>query len=257
MLLANCIPLSLLLLLPFVSTTQTPFDATAPTAQSTTLIDVLNADKDYTSLLQLLQLARLIPTINKLNGSTLFAPTNDAIERHGLWQTALSEPDPSMQDNIHEKLRQELFYHLLNYSLPVLPVEHGPQVLKTLHFPRKPLDPPSREPPPQPPWMPTPGGTLGGEPQRLRVASREDGVWVGVNAFGEGGASVVKGKIDAGNGALLGIGEVLQVPPDLGMNLLHVAACLLPMPVFQRLSSPASLLWVISTGSYRQPLLQC
>lgn len=51
---------------------------------SSTLVDALSADPDYSSLLRLLQRADLILTLNKLNGSTLLAPTNDAIKQHGL-----------------------------------------------------------------------------------------------------------------------------------------------------------------------------
>ena len=75
------VPLSLLILASGVLSSQTPLNPPLPTVQSTTLVDVLNADKDYTLLLSLLQIARLIPTLNKLNGSTLFAPTNDAVKR--------------------------------------------------------------------------------------------------------------------------------------------------------------------------------
>lgn len=196
------------------SPSQLAFNAT-PGTQSTTFIDVLNADPDYTSLLKLLQLALLVPTLNRLNGSTFFAPTNDAIDKHALWSHALSSLD-DVRDNVQHKLRQELLYHLLNYSIPVTPDDNNLQAHKTLHYPRKPDEPPSQEPPPSPPWMPVPGGTLGGEPQRLHVSYKGEDVYVGSNAFGEGGAQVVKGKIDAGNGMLFGIDEVLTVPPDLG-----------------------------------------
>lgn len=203
--------------LPLALAAQTSWSS--PTTQSTTLVDALSNDTDYTLLLRLLQRAKLIPTLNKLNGSTLFAPTNDAIERRAssdaLWQAALDDESDSLRDNRQEKLRQELFYHLLNYSVLALPTDSDPEVHKTLLFPRKAGDPPTHEPPPSPPWMPVPGGTLGGEPQRLRVASHDGGVRVGVNAFGRGGAEIVKGKVEAGNGVLLGIGDVLQVPPDL------------------------------------------
>ncbi|KAJ7492769.1 hypothetical protein FB451DRAFT_1361247 [Mycena latifolia] len=182
---------------------------------STTLVDALSADPDYTSLLRLLQRARLIPTLNKLNGSTLFAPTNDAIHRNELWNAVAHDDLFVVSDNIQEQLRQQLFYHLINCSLPAMPEAPHPQVLKTLHFPRSPLEPPSRDPPPSPPWMPIPGGSLGSEPQRLRVAARDQGAWVGVDAFGKGGVEIVKGKIDAGNGILLGIDDVLVPPPDL------------------------------------------
>ncbi|KAJ7706335.1 carnitine/acyl carnitine carrier [Mycena rosella] len=164
---------------------------------STTLVDALSADPDYTSLLRLLQRARLIPTLNRLNGSAFFAPTNDAISRHALWDTVVRDDTFVVSDNIQEELRQQLFYHLINYSLPAMPDAPHPQVLKTLLFPRSPLEPPSRDPPPSPPWMPIPGGSLGSAPQRLRVAARD------------------QGQIDAGNGLLLGINDVLVPPPSL------------------------------------------
>ncbi|KAJ6519671.1 hypothetical protein C8R45DRAFT_754452, partial [Mycena sanguinolenta] len=181
-----------------------------------TLVDYLSADPDYTSLIVLLQRARLIPTLNRLNGSTLFAPTNKAIEGNALWNAVVSDDTFVVNDNIHEQLRQQLFYHLINESLPVVvPEAPNPLVLKTLHFPRSPLEPPSRDPPPSPPWMPTPGGSLGDAPQRLRVASRDQGAWVGVDAAGQHGIEIVKGRIDAGNGDLLGIDAVLEPPPNL------------------------------------------
>lgn len=207
-------------LFPLVSSSQLSFQS-QPTTSTSTLVDALSADPDYTSLLRLLQKARLIPTLNRLNGSTLFAPTNDAIKRHtsnSLWRTVLGDDTFVINDNVQEQLRQQLFYHLLNYSLTTLPVGPHPQILKTLHFPEFPLEPPSREPPPSPPWMPIPGGTLGGEPQRLRIMARDEATWVGVDAFGKGGAELVKGQVDAGNGILLGIADVMDVPLDLGLS---------------------------------------
>jgi solute carrier family 25 carnitine/acylcarnitine transporter 20/29 len=217
MLLWGCIPLALLYFTPCVCSSQLAWSS-QPTPLSTTLVDVLSADPDYTSLLRLLQRARLIPTLNKLNGSTFFAPTNDAIQRHSQWRAIVEDDQFFLTDNIQEKLRQELFYHLLNYTISSLPDSEDqiPQVLKTLHYPRTPIEPPSQDPPPFPPWMPIPGGTLGGEPQRLRVASHDGGVWVGVDAFGEGGAQIIKERVEASNGVLLGVDDVLQVPPDLG-----------------------------------------
>lgn len=64
--------------------------------------------------------------------------------------------------------------------------------------------------------MPIPTGTLGHEPQRIRLAAHGKSADVGVDAFGKGGVNVVKELQDAGNGMLLGIGEVLEPPPDLG-----------------------------------------
>ena len=176
-----------------------PFDGPVRTT-STTLVDKLSNDSDYSSLLRLLQRAKLIPTLNRLNGSTFFAPTNDAIKKHrasnSLWHAALSDDDSPLLDNVHEQLRQELLYHLLNYSIS-LPQDENILVTHTLHFPHERTEPPTREPPGQPPWMPQPGGTLGGEPQRLRVAARESAVYVGVDTFGKGGAKLVKGEVDA------------------------------------------------------------
>jgi solute carrier family 25 carnitine/acylcarnitine transporter 20/29 len=142
-------------------------------------------------------------------------PTHDAIKRHSLthplWHSVLNDDSFLLTDNVQEQLRQQLFYHLLNYSLPVSSVDNDVQVHKTLLFPRNPSGSPSREPP----WMPSPGGTLGGEPQRLRLASHGEEVRVGVDSFGKGGVKIVKGQQDAGNGVLLGIEDVLEPPPDL------------------------------------------
>lgn len=187
------------------------------------IVDALSNDPDYTSLLALLQQAKLIPTLNKLNGSTFFAPTNDAIKQHTelrpLWREALDGSTAELRDNVQEQLRQELFYHLLNYTLlHEAPEDQTTEVHKTLHYPRKTTTgPPTRQPPPNPPWLPTPGGTLGGEPQRLRYSARENKSYVGVNAFGEGGAQISKPAVNTSNGLLLGVGAVLDVPQDLGM----------------------------------------
>ncbi|KAJ7786152.1 carnitine/acyl carnitine carrier [Mycena metata] len=201
---------------------------------SRTLVDALSADPDYESLLRLLQRARLIPTLNRLNGSTFFAPTNDAIHRHDLWNAVASDDTFIVSDNIQEQLRQQLFYHLINYTLPEMPDAPHPQVLQTLHYPRTSLDPPSQDPPPSPPWMPIPGGSLGSEPQRLRVAARDQGAWVAVDAFGKGGVEIVKGKIDAGNGLLLGIDDVLT-PPS---NLAHLVSQHSSVSYFHKILTP-------------------
>lgn len=208
--------------LPFLLFTLAASSAAAQ-LQSTTLVDALSADKDYEALLLLLQRARLIPTLNKLRGSTFFAPTNDAIKQHSqsspLWSYILNNDDFLVTDNIQEQLRQQLFYHLLNYSIAEHPAaESTLRTFETLHYPHKPLDPPSRQPPPHPPWMPIPSGTLGKKSQRLRavLSDQNQKGRVGVDAFGQGGADIVKGMVDAGNGVLLGISEVLDPPPDLG-----------------------------------------
>ncbi|KAF9229124.1 hypothetical protein BS17DRAFT_689484 [Gyrodon lividus] len=214
----GCIPLSLLALISLTSASQVQWHS-QPEIQSMTLLDVLNDDQDYTLLLSLLQRARLIPTLNKLNGSTLFAPTNDAVKRHSsknsLWKNLLADRNLFVPDNVQEQLRQQLFYHLLNYSVNDLPEDSSTQTLKTLHFPRLEVDPPAHELPPSSPWFPIPDGLLGSEPQRLRLTSRDGSAWVGTDAFGKGGAEVVKEKIEATNGVVFGISAVLEPPPEL------------------------------------------
>ncbi|KAG0704336.1 hypothetical protein DFH29DRAFT_981461 [Suillus ampliporus] len=242
----GCIPLTLLALVSLSTTAQVAWNSDT-TIQSTTLVDVLNADEDYTSLLSLLQKAQLIPTLNKLNGSTLFAPTNDAIKRHAqtndLWRSALEYPN-LLKDNRQEELRQHLFYHLLNYSVTQHPNDSTTQVLDTLHFPKPSLDPPTNEPPPSPPWIPIPEGTLGNEPQKLRLTSRDGVAWVGVDAFGKGGIEITKKRVNATNGVVYGIAQVLEVPPHLGRVLSQQSS----LSYFQKVLTP-NILNVINSTS--------
>lgn len=210
-----------LFLAPLVASAQIPIHSGTPSVSSTTLVEALSADPDYTHLISLLQRARLIPTLARLNATTLFAPTNAAIERHAVesphWGLELYEDGYGQKprDNVQEKLRQELLYHMLNGTLPPFPEQEGPtvQVHETLHYPRKPFDLPTGNPPP---WVPKPGGTLGGRPQRLRLAGRNKEVWVGVDAFGKDGVKVVKERVDVTDGVLVGIDGVLEPPSSLG-----------------------------------------
>ncbi|CAE6528829.1 unnamed protein product [Rhizoctonia solani] len=194
-----------------------------------TIIDVLSADEDYTLLLKALQRARLVPTLNRINRSTLFAPTNAAIERYveshpdSAWASLVSESTPT---NPHNDLRQHVFYHLLNYTAnPTtsdnLPAAPATFTHRTLHFPQAPEDgsgPPSREPPDLPPWMPVPGGLLAGEPQRVRITWRDDAGRVAVSEQGDDGVKVVKNDVEAANGRVVGIDNVISLPK----NLTHV-----------------------------------
>ena len=111
-----------------------------------------------------------------------------------------------------------------------IPEKQDPVTLWTLHYPREPVEPPTDGPPPGPPWMPIPGGTLGGESQRLRISSRDATAYVGVDAFGEGGAKVLEEMIEASNGNLVKLDHVLQVPPDIGAchYLSSCETCTLP-----------------------------
>lgn len=206
-----------------------------PTVSSTTLVDLLSADPDYSSLIRLLQRARLIPSLNRLNASSLFAPTNDAIERHAssnpLWNIALREDSKSpLKDNVQEELRQQLFYHILNYTLLDLPADKSPWSLETLLFPHKIPEHPKREPPPGSPWLPVPGGTLGGAPQRLRIAARKNDAYIGVDAFGNGGAKIVKPRQNATNGVVYGIADMLVPPPSLGHSEFSLSQGILLNP---------------------------
>ena len=221
----SCIPIGLLAFLPFTAAAQLPLPLSLtpepiPTIQSTTIVEALSNDSDYRSLIKLLQVAKLIPTLNKLNGATLFAPTNDAISRHAasnpLWEYALREDVVELRDNLHLHLRQELFYHLVNYTLTLLPTEQTPQKHDTLLYPRNTTEQPSQEPPPYPPWMPIPNGTLGTDPQRLRLSARDSALWAGVDSYGNNGVKIVKDHVNTSNGLVLGLDEVLEMPPDLG-----------------------------------------
>lgn len=204
------------------------------TAQRINLVDQLNSDPDFTQLLRLLQRARLIPTLNRLVDATVFAPTNDAIERYRnsslshnarLWDISsfnhVSELDAGgdlAPDNVQYQLRQHLLYHLLNYSLPIMPPDfphHRPLVLDTLNFPDVSLPPPTDEPAPAPPWLPLPGGSLNKAPQRLRVASRDASAWVGVDFAGHGGAQVTKSPLLASNGIIIPLSDVVPAPGNL------------------------------------------
>ncbi|KAG1749841.1 uncharacterized protein EDB91DRAFT_1235288 [Suillus paluster] len=243
----GCIPLTLLALAhASLSATQVAWNSD-PAIQSTTLVDVLNADEDYSYLLSLLQKAKLIPTLNKLNGSTFFAPTNDAVKRHAqtndLWGSALEYPD-LLKDNVQEELRQQLFYHLLNYSVTQIPNDLTTRVLDTLHYPKLSLDPPANEPLPSLPWIPLPESTLGNKSQKLRLTSREGVAWVGVDAFGKGGIEIKKERVDAANGVVYGISQVLEVPPHLGRVLSQQSS----LSYFQKILTP-NILHVINSTS--------
>ena len=107
---------------------------------SLSLVDLLSSSPDHSLLLSAFQRARLIPTLNRLNGSTLFAPTNEAIRRQqekekergssavissqstgGAWSLIDAEEDSldgrKGHDNLQLELRATLLYHCLNYTL--------------------------------------------------------------------------------------------------------------------------------------------
>ncbi|KAI9445324.1 FAS1 domain-containing protein [Lactarius indigo] len=216
------LPSFLFAVLPYYSLafhSQLPLNSPHASAFSTTLVDKLSEDPDFTALLRSTAALSLLPQTMQFTATHSFLGTLH-----------------SRDDNINERLRQEIFYHLLNYTV-VLPEDDNVLVTRTLHFPRDSSGPPSDEPPPSPPWLPVPGGSLGHEPQRLRVASRHGGIYVGVDAFGKGGVRVVKGPIDAGNGVLLGIEDILTVPPSLS----DVVSTRSSTSYFHRILTPAAI----------------
>lgn len=118
----------------------------SPQPSSVSLIDLLSASPDHSLLLAAFQRARLIPTLNRMNGSTLFAPTNTAIREQqdkerqpgfapteAVW-SLLDEDntlaplanDTKQRDNLQLALRDTLLYHLLNYTLFSVPIPTPP-----------------------------------------------------------------------------------------------------------------------------------
>lgn len=206
-------------------------DSLASMAHTTrsTIVDVLSSDADYSTLIHLLQRTKLIPTLNKLNGSTFFAPTNAAFSSHPPTALYLSlSPEPSspslVPDNILHQLRQTLLYHVLNFSSPAshLFPSGSPLPLETLLFPANYSGHTTPDPSPAPPWLPAAQGSLGGEGQRLRAVRREGdgGDWIGVDWRGQGGVQVLEKGRKAGNGVIFKIGGVLAMPPDIGETFL-------------------------------------
>ncbi|GAA5841472.1 hypothetical protein JCM11251_007151 [Rhodosporidiobolus azoricus] len=121
-----------LLWLPLLATAQV-------VPESLTLVDVLSASPDHQLLLAAFQRARLVPVLNRLNGSTLLAPTDAAIRQEqkrergqglseggsaGVWSAVAEwaeqgkpEVDAQETDNLRLSLRDTLLYHVLNHTL--------------------------------------------------------------------------------------------------------------------------------------------
>ncbi|BGP39203.1 hypothetical protein JCM10450v2_003158 [Rhodotorula kratochvilovae] len=138
-----------------------------PTPDTSRLVDLLSSSPDHQLLLAAFKRARLVPTLNRLNGSTLFAPTDEAIRRErdrererglsgdevggGVWSAVVDwveqgsvDETPAEHDNLQLALRDTLLYHVLNYTLvppppsnrtnsTTPPVEPLPLDVTTLH----------------------------------------------------------------------------------------------------------------------------
>ncbi|PKI84087.1 hypothetical protein MVES1_002226 [Malassezia vespertilionis] len=202
------------------------------------LIDMLSERKDLSTFTLLLQRTRLIPALNRIQelgcahtGMTLFVPNNDAFEAATrgdtpdatFWQNVLHNTHDV--DNINVALRQLLWYHVLNYTLP----ERGPQmgIYETLHFPsRKRIIEPSHPGVlPQPPDVPPhpgaedEGDLLGRQGQFVRVRRAQmgstQGMCVGVDSSGRGGAKVLRADRTSSSSVLFTIDKVVPLPPTL------------------------------------------
>ncbi|KAG0150905.1 hypothetical protein CROQUDRAFT_668249 [Cronartium quercuum f. sp. fusiforme G11] len=183
--------------------------------RSTTLIDLLSNSSSHSNLLYLIQRARLVPTINLLNSSTLFAPTNQAIESSPILSLALKQKSNSNHalepDNLQLQLRQTLLYHLLNFTLPNATT--SPIMLETLLLP-SPLTP---KQPDDSNHNSTLQGLLSGHGQKLRLIKRDDqNTYIGIDSFGNGGILLnLKDTQVASNGIMISIDQVLIPPPTL------------------------------------------
>lgn len=174
---------------------------------------------------------------------TFFAPTDAAFERAANdkiepWAAALREP-ASFTDNIQAALRQQLLYHLLNFTLNLEEVPTSPSLYETLLFPH-PLAGHGKPGSPREPAVDFPDehSLLGGQGQKLRVVAtdsekKKEGrrVLVGVNAKGEQGTEIVKKDVQSAfNGLLVPINAVLTPPPSIA-ELIKTHPSLKEIPV--------------------------
>ncbi|KAL9937901.1 hypothetical protein V8E36_003446 [Tilletia maclaganii] len=249
-----------------------PLDSTH--ASSFNLIDILAHSPQHTVFIRLLQRSRLLPTLNNLmlfgdptRGITILAPTNQAFLNHPdhkQWATlagmrfdslTLDEVEQDADDidlnsNSNEILRQRLFYHVLNFTLPYTNASQqslppNPVLHPTLHFPSRHLFDPTQPTdltrpgpiphPPAPPFMPgkDPDALLGAQGQMLRVAavnisasSSDDGgdaagpatkpaLTFGSDHRGQGGVVALSEDWSSSSGVVISLNGVLDLPPKL------------------------------------------
>lgn len=153
--------------------------------------------------------------------------------------------DGTRLGNINAVLRQQLLYHMLNYTLSYsLEDDHSvqansdhtkpklsnkPLMLTTLHLPsRRFLHEPTRPGPiPHPPRNPPlpgsedRGGLLGGEGQKVRICSRgkDQEIFLGTNFNCEGGVKVLEMLDKSDKGRIVVLDGILDVPPALSSVL--------------------------------------
>lgn len=176
--------------------------------QATTTIDILSSSPNHSTFLRLLQRTKLIPTLNLIQASSIFAPTDEAWSSWGeaqgfaLHSFLSDDPQLDVADNVLFGLRQHLLYHVLNYTLHDASSYANDSTQSyvttetTLLFPNRPIMPPSpHKPPTGSPWLPQGGdGDLGGKGQqiRLRYVDAEPNK-IGCDALGNGGSEVWNG----------------------------------------------------------------
>ncbi|CDZ96726.1 Fasciclin and related adhesion glycoproteins [Phaffia rhodozyma] len=239
----------------------------SPQPFRSTTVDVIAADPELSIFLRYLQRARLIPALNSLpNGSTVFAPVNLAFHK-----VALDDPSEWTQpDNILHELRQNLLYHILNYTFPP-PTEDSvgdsdkdgdnsapgsdplelpfpsdtsiPLNLETLLYPDDLPPQNGTKPPPASPWVPLPVGGLGSEGQRLRGFKRDGQDWIGVDWQGKGGFKVLGEGVPAGNGIVWKVDGLVDMPKNIAETIqthpsLTYLRALLHQPVSPAPSAP-------------------
>ncbi|TIA74661.1 hypothetical protein E3P92_01095 [Wallemia ichthyophaga] len=228
------------------SSTFIPVDPTSPAEM--TVIDALSADPQFTDLVRILQRLKLVPAINKLEDLTIYAPTNDAIRS--------SKGAHSLADNLNERSREIIFYHILNYTASHDNSDsHFPQLHQTLLHPANVLGEPTYNPPPHSPWLPEPGDgkSLMGAGQHVRIGKSNDSqvcfglrdVAVGGNYTGNcndnGAATILSSKPKrVRNGVIYPIDTVIIPPADLATQIrshpsLSMLADLMPSQAISNL----------------------
>lgn len=240
----------------------TDFQATSKAEiQDLNLVDLINTYPELSTFTRYLQRTRLIPTLNRIQtydqdhtGITIFAPTNAAFDNAELGHGSIwTEELHTNTDNIQAQLRQQLLYHILNYTVSA--TESNVTYLETLHLPsRKRLSEPTRPGniPQKPLTPPHPGaedngGLLGGSGQMLRVVRSANGsiLHVGSDAHGSHGAYVVHVDRRSPYGDLYIIDRVLNLPPSLDVFLREQKACTLfqhmPLDILHTLAMTAHL----------------
>lgn len=207
---------------------------------STNIVDVLSQDPQLSLYIRLLQRARLIPTLNKIHDATLFAPTNEAVRNRSLADpvlaAALLEESADLEeqdgrDNLQYRLRERLFYHMLNYTSSNLsfPDVQDSRIAyeSTLLFPT------THEEHGRPGHVPYPAPQdtlLGGEGQKLSVlremqkegSGSAGGVItrVGVDGGGGGGAVIIPGRGGHGrNGRVVVVDDLLHPPKSIAHRI--------------------------------------